>query len=70
MEEQTDEHEGEVPEGDPEEGHEEAPGGENAPVPYHDANNGYRNRLFRNDIRSDEWSFQDVTESVGLSIPF
>ena len=33
------------------------------PVPYHDANNGGRNLLFRNDGR---WRFQDVTRQVGL----
>ena len=38
-------------------------GGENAPVPYHDANNGHRNRLFRND---GQLVFVDVTDAVGL----
>ncbi len=33
------------------------------PVPYHDANNGGRNVLFRND-RS--WRFRDVTQQTGL----
>jgi len=33
------------------------------PVPYHDANNGSRNILFRNDR---QWRFKDVTKSVGL----
>ncbi|REJ70654.1 MAG: VCBS repeat-containing protein [Planctomycetota bacterium] len=33
------------------------------PIPYHDANNGGRNVLFRN---RGELSFADVTESVGL----
>ncbi len=35
------------------------------PVPYHDANNGARNFLLRND---GEFSFTDVTESVGLDV--
>jgi hypothetical protein len=38
-------------------------GGESAPVPYHDANNGHRNRLLRNE---GEWTFKDVTAEVGL----
>ena len=33
------------------------------PVPYHDANNGGRNVLLRND---GGWSFTDVTAEVGL----
>ena len=33
------------------------------PVPYHDANNGGRNILFRNE---GSWRFRDVTQSVGL----
>lgn len=33
------------------------------PVPYHDANNGGRNSLFRND---GEWRFVDVTRACGL----
>ena len=33
------------------------------PVPYHDANNGGRNILFRND---QDWRFLDVTQAVGL----
>ena len=33
------------------------------PIPYHDANNGGRNVLFRND---QDWRFQDVTRAVGL----
>lgn len=38
---------------------------------YHDANNGGRNSLFRNTIRSDsnlgdEWAFEEVTSQVGL----
>ena len=33
------------------------------PVPYHDANNGGRNVLFRNDAN---WQFKNVTRSVGL----
>lgn len=33
------------------------------PVPYHDANNGGRNVLFRND---GNWLFTDVTNQVGL----
>jgi hypothetical protein len=33
------------------------------PMPYHDANNGGRNVLFRNDRG---WRFRDVTEAVGL----
>jgi len=38
-------------------------GGESAPIPYHDANNGNRNRLLRND---GAWKFSDVTVEVGL----
>ena len=34
------------------------------PVPYHDANNGGRNVMFRND---GQWRFRDATKSVGLS---
>lgn len=33
------------------------------PLPYHDANNGGRNMLLRND---GEWEFTDVTTEVGL----
>jgi hypothetical protein len=33
------------------------------PIPYHDANNGGRNILFRND---GDWNFIDVTKRVGL----
>jgi hypothetical protein len=33
------------------------------PVPYHDANNGGRNALFRNDTN---WRFTNVTKQVGL----
>ena len=33
------------------------------PVPYHDANNGGRNFLFRN---QGDWAFEDVTGQVGL----
>ena len=33
------------------------------PVPYHDANNGGRNCLFRND---GDWQFTNVTKQVGL----
>jgi hypothetical protein len=33
------------------------------PIPYHDANNGARSRLFRNDRN---WQFTDVTREVGL----
>jgi hypothetical protein len=33
------------------------------PIPYHDANNGGRNILFRND---GDWKFIDVTKRVGL----
>jgi len=33
------------------------------PRPYHDANNGYPNRLFRS---LGDWKFADVTEPVGL----
>jgi hypothetical protein len=36
---------------------------------YHDANNGAKNLLFRNDIASGGgWSFRDVTEEVGLDV--
>ncbi len=38
-------------------------GGEGAPIPYHDANNGYRNTLIRN---QGFWAFEDVTSEVGL----
>ncbi|MEM9351718.1 MAG: VCBS repeat-containing protein [Planctomycetota bacterium] len=38
-------------------------GGESAPVPYHDANNGHRNSLLRND---GSWELIDVTAEVGL----
>ena len=34
-----------------------------APLPYHDANNGERNRLYRNE---GSWNFEDVTALVGL----
>ena len=34
-----------------------------APLPYHDANNGGRNTLLRND---GGWRFADVTQAVGL----
>ncbi len=34
-----------------------------SPVPYHDANNGGPNYLFRN---LGEWKFQDITAQVGL----
>jgi len=37
--------------------------GEAIPYPYHDANNGGPNRLFRNE---GGWQFSDVTEAVGL----
>lgn len=33
---------------------------------YHNANDGGSNRLFRNDIQGDRWTFTDVTTSVGL----
>jgi hypothetical protein len=33
------------------------------PIPYHDANNGSRNILFRNDR---QWRFRDATKAVGL----
>jgi len=33
------------------------------PVPYHDANNGGRNALFRND---GQWRFSDVTKQTGM----
>jgi hypothetical protein len=33
------------------------------PVPFHDANNGARNTLYRN---TGNWSFEDVTEPSGL----
>lgn len=42
-------------------------GAEGAPTPYHDANNGFRNRLLRNDIKSEQWKFTDVTDDVGLN---
>ncbi len=34
------------------------------PIPYHDANNGARNLLFRNE---GDWRFTDVTEQTGLN---
>jgi hypothetical protein len=34
------------------------------PIPYHDANNGGRNLLLRNDR---EWRFRDVTQQVGMN---
>ncbi len=37
------------------------------PLPLHDANNGGRNILFRNDITAGEWEFSDVTDEVNLS---
>ena len=36
-----------------------------SPVPYHDANNGGPNHLFRN---NGDWSFSDVTKQVGLDV--
>ncbi len=37
------------------------------PLPLHDANNGGRNHLFRNDTpRGGEWKFSDATAEVGL----
>ena len=33
------------------------------PIPYHDANNGSRNMLLRNDR---QWRFRDATKAVGL----
>ena len=36
-----------------------------APIPYHDANNGAANALYRND---GEWKFTDVTGDVGLEM--
>jgi hypothetical protein len=35
------------------------------PIPYHDANNGGRNILFRND---SDWQFTDVTQLVGMEV--
>lgn len=35
------------------------------PIPYHDANNGGRNILYRND---GDWQFTDVTEQTGLEV--
>lgn len=39
------------------------------PLPQHDANNGPKNTLWRNDGRKsdeDDWQFKDVTKEVGL----
>ena len=38
------------------------------PFVYHDANDGGRNVLFRNESRDAKWSFADVTSSVGLDV--
>ncbi len=38
-------------------------GGEGAPLPYHDANNGFKNRLLQN---NGSLQFEDVTDDVGL----
>lgn len=35
---------------------------------FHDANNGGRNSLFRNDLDGDDWRFADVTEAVGMDV--
>jgi hypothetical protein len=36
---------------------------------YHDANNGARNKLFRNEIsQAGKWTFTDVTEDAGLEV--
>jgi hypothetical protein len=40
-------------------------GGESAPLPYHDANNGQRNVLLRND---GDYRFSDVTAETGLDV--
>ncbi|MFT4540371.1 MAG: hypothetical protein ACI841_000479 [Planctomycetota bacterium] len=43
--------------------------GEATPVPYHDANNGQPNKLFKNLFEEggrEEWSFEDVTAQTGL----
>lgn len=37
------------------------------PVPYHDAQNGPPNYLFRNRLDSEDGCFEDVTDSVGLN---
>ena len=36
------------------------------PIPYHDANNGDANHLWRNDNLKGTWKFTDVTDAVGL----
>lgn len=38
------------------------------PNVYHDANNGGRNTLLRNDIQDDNWNFADATDEVGLGM--
>ncbi len=35
---------------------------------YHNANDGGSNRLFRNDIRDGSWSFEDITDRIGLDV--
>ncbi len=35
---------------------------------FHDANNGGRNSLFRNDVAGDDWHFADVTEETGMDV--
>ena len=35
------------------------------PIPYHDANNGGRNALLRNDLN---WQFKNVTMSIGMDV--
>ncbi len=39
--------------------------GATGPVPFHDANNGPANRLWRND---GDWKFTDITEKAGMDV--
>ncbi|MEZ5300403.1 MAG: VCBS repeat-containing protein [Verrucomicrobiales bacterium] len=37
-----------------------------APLPWHDANNGARNSLFRNELHDGTWAFADVTNECRI----